>query len=290
LGAVIDAKSSMTRRQWVSLLDAILRVGVVTHVLWLCRVNEKLWAATSALLGHGSGVTPSTEIALRDSILSGEARYLSYGAPAMPIIKNYASGYLVSRIGINLVMWMLSEEGVAITGFSSQKDILKFLAAVREKRQSLLDKNFFELLSRIRDDEARSIACKKGIGSNLIEFARYTLGQRQTSNESQRGYDQSYFLAKRGGAKNAPWIFSLGPVAVLAIAHCCLREVSGPRSVKRLSDHLAAYGVEVVTDDIATGELGRKLRMLGLVLDSPDAETGMLLVPPFSSSVSGALQ
>jgi hypothetical protein len=27
--------------------------------------------------------------------------------------------------------------------------------------------------------------------------------------------------------------------------------------------------------------LGRNLRMLGLILDSPDAESGMLLVPPF---------
>jgi hypothetical protein len=33
--------------------------------------------------------------------------------------------------------------------------------------------------------------------------------------------------------------------------------------------------------DIPQNELGHQLRMLGLVLDSPDAESGMLLVPPF---------
>jgi hypothetical protein len=33
--------------------------------------------------------------------------------------------------------------------------------------------------------------------------------------------------------------------------------------------------------NIGSSELGRQLRMLGLILDSPDAESGILLVPPF---------
>lgn len=286
LGAVIDAKSSMTRRQWVSLLESILRLGVVTHVLWLCRVNERLWSATSAILGRGGGFVPSDELELREHVLAGEAKYLSYGAQAMPIIRNFASGYLVARVGINLVLWMLSEAGSPTTSLGSQSEIWNFLGEVRRRKQELVDGGFADMLSHIHDDEARAIACKKGIGSNITEFARYTLGQRQTSNESLRGYDQSYFLAKRSAAKNSPWVVSLGPVAVLAIAHCCLREASGPRSIKKLSSHLSSYGMEVDTDDIASGELGKKLRMLGIVLDSPDAETGMLLVPPFSSSAS----
>jgi hypothetical protein len=44
---------------------------------------------------------------------------------------------------------------------------------------------------------------------------------------------------------------------------------------------LARYGLDVDRDDVSKSELGRRLRMLGLVLDSPDAESGMLLVPPF---------
>jgi hypothetical protein len=44
---------------------------------------------------------------------------------------------------------------------------------------------------------------------------------------------------------------------------------------------LAAYGIVVDRHDIARNDLGHQLRMLGLVLDSPDAESGMLLLPPF---------
>jgi len=77
----------------------------------------------------------------------------------------------------------------------------------------------------------------------------------------------------------------MGPVSILALVHCCLRDAAGPRSIQKLCQHLAAYGIRVDRDNVTTGDLGRKLRMLGLVLDSPDAESGMLLVPPFDGTL-----
>ncbi|MFP3526660.1 hypothetical protein SB912_29660, partial [Pantoea sp. SIMBA_072] len=73
--------------------------------------------------------------------------------------------------------------------------------------------------------------------------------------------------------------------SVLAMAHCCLHEVNGPRSVQRLAMHLASYGIEFDLHGLNDSDLGRQLRMLSLVLDSPDAESGMLLVPPFAKLV-----
>jgi hypothetical protein len=116
-----------------------------------------------------------------------------------------------------------------------------------------------------------------------MEFGRHVLGQRQTSINLLRGYDQGYLLKKKGSHSSSPWIVSLGPVAVLALVHCALAGMGGPRSIHRLGQHLAAYGIAVDRHDIARNDLGHQLRMLGLVLDSPDAESGMLLLPPFPS-------
>jgi len=94
-------------------------------------------------------------------------------------------------------------------------------------------------------------------------------------------------VRKKAEYASAPWIVSLGPVALLAFTHCCLLEAASPRSVTRLCEHLGRYGVDIDRDDIAEGEVGMQLRMLGLVLDSPDAESGMLLVPPFEIAADG---
>jgi len=288
LEASIAAKESMTRRQWISLLEAIIRLGTVMHIVWLCGVNEKLWRAVREILDGKPA--PSSAEEVRRMIVDGEVRCLTYGNPAVPIVKEYASGYLNARIGLNVILWGLEDIGTSVKPLSSSGDLLEFLKTIELNRRVLLEAKVLAIHTEITDSEARSIGCKKGIGSNIVEFARHTLGQRQTSDESLRGYDQSYFLRKRGEARNAPWVVSLGPVALLALVHCCLREAAGPRSVQRLSDHLEWYGIQIDLDTMSGGDLGRKLRMLGLVLDSPDAESGMLLIPPFGASVGSEVR
>ncbi len=95
-------------------------------------------------------------------------------------------------------------------------------------------------------------------------------------------YDQGFYLKKDGRHASAPWIVSLGPVAVMALVHCCVQSGRGPRTVEDLCRHLACYGVEARARDVADGDLGHTLRNLGLVLDSPDAEGGMVLFSPLS--------
>ena len=279
LRSIIGAKEHMTRRQWVSLLEAILRLGAVTHVLWLCDVNDRIWQLTKGvLLGE---TTPEAQ-RVSESLLASGPPHLVYGNPSVPIIREFASRYLQARLSINFLLWKLVECNVSVSSLSSSADVRSLLVAVEANREQLDPAAFMEELGILRDSQARLLACKAGIGSNLVEFGQHVLGQRRTLNETLRGFDQGYFLKKRGQSSNAPWVLSLGPVAVLALVHCCLNEVSGPRSVERLCVHLSRYGLAVDRDDIAKSDLGQKLRMLGLILDSPDAESGMLLIPPFA--------
>ena len=279
IDAILAAKSQMTRRQWISLLEAVLRLGCVSHVLWLCDVNAGIWALAQAAM---NGTLPPHEDDLASSVLSLRNPYLVHGNPSLKIIRDYASAYLVARLGINLLWWHLDPAG-ALRPVRSSSDLAGFLRKVYESRATLLPATSAEIVT-LNEQHARALACKKGIGSNLLEFGRHVLGQRQTANESLRGYDQGYFLRKKGQHSSAPWVVALGPVALLALVHCCLKEVAGPRSVDRLCRHLLRYGLAVDADDVAEGDLGQTLRMLGLVLDSPDAESGMLLVPPFQDA------
>jgi hypothetical protein len=187
----------------------------------------------------------------------------------------------VARLGINAVLWRLSERAKFSADLASPAGCAAFLGDVFSARKELVKLGILADIEGKKDEYTRIIACKKGIGSNLTEYCRYTLGQRQTADESLRGYDQGYFLRKRAEYLASPYVVSMGPVAILMMVHCCLVERAGSRSIQSLVRHLANYGIELGTDDIATGELGRKLRTLGLVLDSPDAESGMLLVEPF---------
>lgn len=278
LASVIAVKPCMTRRQWVSLLEAVTRLAVVAHVLWLCGVNERLWIAVKAALISGEALTASE---VRQRVIDGDGPRLVNGAPALARVRHLASQYLAARLGINLVLLQLEEQGTKIESLSSADDVAAFLAAVRDGREELKKANVLGIGATLRDEQARTLACSRGIGKNIEAFCRHVLGQRQAVDPLLRGYDQGFAVRKRSDASNAPWVVSLGPVAVLALVHCCLAESVGPRSVGRFCEHLQWYGLVVEPDSISRTPLGSTLRTLGLVLDSPDAENGMLLVPPF---------
>ncbi|HCF1891994.1 MULTISPECIES: hypothetical protein [Pseudomonadota] len=282
LRAIMKAKPSMTRRQWTSLLEAILRLSAVSHVTWLCDVQSRIWRC---LLEAVDGNGPSGTEDVRDLVFPKNPQYMTYGGKALHGLKDKASAYLTARLGINTLLWSLEEAGLPFHGsLSSSAGIAQLCTHVRENRGALDAMGVRMTFSDLREREARALNCKKGIGANILEFSRHALGQRQTASQLLRGYDQGYVLKKRGSSPSSPWIVALGPVSILALVHCSLAGMGGPRSIHRLEQHLAAYGVVIDRHDIARNDLGQQLRMLGLVLDSPDAESGMLLLPPFPSS------
>lgn len=279
LSRIIDAKKSMTRRQWTSLLEAIIRLAAVSHVIWICDVQSRIWSCVKdALQGAGPGNESETKAAMLPRSLS----YLSYGDRALPGLTDRVAGFLKSRLGLNAVLWAAQDNDPGFQpSLNSCADVAAFCAVVRASRDKMTAAGLAEILVNVNERENWAFLCKKGIGANLMEFSRHVLGQRQAANPILRGYDQGYILRKKGSSQSSPWIVGLGPVAVLALVHCSLAETSGPRSVHRLAEHMASYGISVEHHDIPQNDLGQQLRMLGLVLDSPDAESGMLLVPPF---------
>lgn len=279
LEAILEAKGAVTRRQWTSLLESILRVAAVSHVLWLCEVHSRTWSCIKEAL---AGAGPATVEGARDALFPTAVTFLSYGDRALPTIRDRTSSFLHARLGINAVLWALDECAAEVAGgLASSESLLGLCETIRNSREALSGLGILGILDELQERENRALLCNKGIGSNIMEFARHALGQRQAASAILRGYDQGYALRKKGVSKSSPWVVGLGPVAVLALVHCSLAKTTGPRSVRRLAQHLAAYGITVDHRDIAQNDLGHQLRMLGLVLDSPDAESGMLLVPPF---------
>lgn len=283
--SVIASKDLLTRRQWTSLLEAILRLGTVAHVIWLCELHARVWSCLSEALG-GDGPKSVDDARLR--MFPERFSFLPLSNKPIPGIQDSISRYLTARLGINATLWALEDAGATPAGLlGSAEGLLEACDQVRSFCTGSRSSEVRETVEELADRETRTLLCRKGIGSNIKEFVTYSLQQRQTANPRLRGYDQGYLLRKRGIHPNSPWIVSLGPVATIALVHCSLSGVAGPRSVHRLAQHLSQYGVSMDHRDIPQNELGHQLRMLGLVLDSPDAESGMLLVPPFRVASRG---
>ena len=170
--------------------------------------------------------------------------------------------------------------------FRDVDSIHKFLSALAEHRDAFNVSEYRKDLSEAIDADPRKMAIKQGVGKNLEEYLRHTLGQRETKERGLENYDQGYLLTRRGNYSRAPWVIGAGPVMILSLVHCCTCDSVGIRTVESLCNHLAEYGIRVSADEVASSELGASLRALGLVIDSPDAEGGMVLLEPFNKTSS----
>ncbi len=279
LDAVLRLKPFLTRRQWVSMLESILRIGTASHVLWICHVHEVIWGQLQECL---AGKVPSSENLHKDLSIPSNG-FWAYGDKAMQKAQDMIRKYYIARIGINHILHAADHLGVSFPEgcLSSVKGVSNFLNAVSGAHGKLSQYDILSKQRELLDSEHRQLACAKGIPSNMKEFVRYSLGQRQTAEVELRGYDQGYYLRKKGSHSSAPWIVSFGPVSAMTLTYCCAIKSKFPRNVADFCKHLAGYGICIHPNDVPASDLGSTMTNLGLILDSPDAEGGMMISSPF---------
>ena len=281
---MLGLKEKLTRRQWISIVESLLRIASVSHVMWLCRVCERAFGVLHGALG---GQPPGSAADVQEHLFASHPAIWHLGQPVLPAVRNLARDYLAARVGINYLLYVAEDMGL-LSG-SAGKEIgtpawfQNFALRVHENRDKF---NALQVLKKhqyLVEKDPRMLACKKGIGKNLVEFSRHVLGHRQAADVRLVVYDQGFFVEKSADYQSAPWVLSPGPAAVMMLCHCCVAGSHAPRTVEHLCEHLAEYGIGVKPNDLALSELGQTLRNLGLVLDSPDAEGGMVVLDPFRS-------
>lgn len=280
LSKILSLKTYLTRRQWISMVEAILRLGTASHILWTCHANTECFRLARAVL-QGAPPMDAKQLAHRMGVERG---FLRYGQYTSTTLTTSATDFVKARAGLNFLLHQLEDSfGPARLEecLGNLKSIGVFLEWLCEVRDHFDVDAFRSGYQSVIEADQRLIAGKKGISSNVKEFLRHVLGQRQTAEPGLDSYDQGYFLAKKGSHKSARWAVGLGPVSVLALVHACTHNTRGPRTVDDFCRHLGEYGIEVESQDIPGSALGQTLRNLGLVLDSPDAEGGMVVVNPF---------
>lgn len=298
LETVVGLKRKLTRRQWVVLVEAVMRLGLGMHILWTCHVNMACWEMVLATAG-GEPLSSEAEIerAVWESHAGGDS-FLDLGRDAMPSIRQLLGRYVYARFGLNLTLYKLEDAGVPFQpeyiGHSPQynigaaRSIFLLLEHIHKNRLAIdadsvrwLRSSCVELL----DSRSPLVKCESGFTKNMLEFLRHSLGQMATGDPEQKSYDQSYLLAdtntrKRGGRYSFPLL--PGPAMLIMLVHACCRSQGDiPASLEDLRLHLAYYGLRVPAGELNGGRVGADLAKLGLVVDSPDAAGGRLLVDPF---------
>ena len=297
LEITISLKEVLTRRQWTVLLETLLRLGLGMQILWTCRANEIVWRFAADII-RGNAAPSEAELTTRlwkTEIASDPL--LEAGAGVGPSIRSRLGRYARARVGLNALLVGLDEGSVGWPGAplglpvargpsTSATALRDFLVHVERNRESIKNSPL---------DEASAvspgwIACTSGFNRNTSFFLLYGMGQLSPARPEFEGYDESFVLAKKGASirrdgrpDRRRWIVKLGPSALVALVHaCCQSQAALSATMDDFKRHLGEYGLRAEGDELKTGIMGHDLQRLGLVVDSPDAGGGRLLVDPIT--------
>lgn len=285
---ILDLKPHLTRRHWTTLVEAVLRLGMGAYVLWLCRLNEVVWSLTQTAL---SGEVPEDAVISKaiESAHLDEHAFFELEGEAVPALRRTIRAYAAARYGINVVLWRLEDANVGYpsgigktAGTPSAPKIREFLLHVRDNAARLganpLDSIRAQVFEILNENSAQVSARKGGPFKNLFEFTRYTLGQLRPADETRRPYDQAFTLAPRGKT----WVVNPGPVTLYALIYAATRNhPEVPLTLDDFRTHLAEYGVKCPAGSFEKSQTITRLSQLGVLLDSPDAVGGRVLLNPF---------
>jgi hypothetical protein len=293
---VLGLKPQLTRRQWTVLVEALLRLGLGMHALWVCQLNVLAWGlAIDAAAGKPLASQSTIEAVLWESHCDVHP-LLEIGQNSEPLLRQLIERYAYARLGLNLLLCQLEDAGVGwdsnvAIGFAKQpgsaaaRSVRAFLEHVAAKRDKInadppgwLRKECAELVD-VSPGLRELAKCESGFTKNMFEFTRHSLGQIKAKDVEQKSYDQSYLIAYPGG-KSLP--VQPGPAMLILLVHACCNVQGGiPASLDDLRRHLSHYGLRAPAGELAQGRVGADLEKLGLVVDSPDAAGGRMLVAPF---------
>ena len=165
LRGLLRLKPSLTRRQWCALLESLLRIGLSTHVLWVCRLNSEVWRYARKVLG---GCDSPSEVEVERKLWSGHlshGAFLDGGQSSDSYFKRQVESYATARLGLNLLLHSLEDASAGWIpdvqdnqGLPAAKQLTLFLdhlSDVSSRLPSDFKSRVMSQLGKILDDQSR---------------------------------------------------------------------------------------------------------------------------------------
>ena len=161
IGKVLDLKRKLTRRQWVSIIESLLRIACVSHVMWLCKVNERAFdILRNALLGH----PPGNVSEVHNSLFNRMPTTWHQGQHMLPAVRQLTREFLAARVGINYLLFLTEDKGIYTESENEEVGTLAwfqyFASLIYENRCRINSINPLRKHQSLVEDDPRLLARK----------------------------------------------------------------------------------------------------------------------------------
>lgn len=279
---LLKLKQQFSRRQWLTLLEAYLRISMAAFVAWTIHMHLQVYNVLLEVIKDQS-VIPTLEQLYEKLSLSTNSEHslFSYGEL---FAKNKQA--LVTQFGpafyyIDFLLFVLKEKFSYIPDWTTVQGFYDSLSKIAEIfKDETYRQDFNTAFGTILEEKSAILKQKRtGKIKHLDEFFSL-LRQRSVADSKYSHYDQSYLAKRRSAYKNSPYVLIPGSAQLLTLAFCCVQRSRTVVTLEAFREYLLHFGFSIKQSQIEAFTL--QLRNLGLTMDSPDAEEGAIILPPFT--------
>lgn len=279
---LLKLKKQFSRRQWLTLIEAYLRLSMSAFVAWTIHMHLQIYTVLTNVV-EGRAELPTIEQLREKMSLSSNSEHslFSYGELFAKNKRELVVNFGPAFYYIAFLLFVLERKYSYTPNWSSLQGFLESLPTIANhfKGEGACE-DLVAAFGAILENKSAILKQKRnGKVKHLDQFFA-NLRQRNVADTAFAHYDQSYLARRRAARKNAPYVVIPGSALLLTLVFCCTKRSRTVVTLKTFREYLLNLGFAIKQSQIASFTL--QLRNLGLTMDSPDAEEGVIILSPFT--------
>jgi hypothetical protein len=279
---IVGLKNRITRQKWIGFLEGFIRLTMFNHIIYTLNFSRNYYLLIEKCLLLGK--LKITSIEMKDLINleynKNDVR-IKVGTTRKQYIRDHIEsfGYYNALIGGLLEHCNIND----FMDFESESDFIRITEKIikdigtaqklKDFRIGFQTENELEL-AKINEDYSSFKNIKESLGY---------LCSKKASTREKFISDVNFLFDKIGTSLNSPYTMRISPGLISTLTSLIfLRKqegntfISGLEFIQGLND----YNIQLSINDISSGEIKNTMLSLGIVVDCPDTEGGVLIIKP----------
>ncbi len=288
LNNLLDLENELNRQQWIGLMEAYFRLTMFNHIINTLNLSRSYYDLISFLLSNNRKQVENEDFL---AFINLDIKFKNGTEKVKKTIKTDTD---TKFINLNIKSYCLYNTFIEYISEKYEIDLTEAFDTLENFKTStnqLLcyfdNQNAFyedfQIFLQSYEKSINEISENGGTLKNIRECLEY-LGRKKSIPIDYSRYipDVNYIFSQDKKKRGSPFMFELSSGIVSVLTGLIFKKLEGQNFISGLEfvKEINSYNIELSIKDISEGLIKNIMLSLGVVIDSPDTEGGVLIVKP----------
>ena len=288
LNSLLDLEKELSRQQWIGLMEAFFRLSMFNHIVNTLNLSRSYRDLIFSILSKGKKRIDNENFI---DFINFNVKLKNDSEKVSNIIRTDTD---TKFINLNIksychyntfIEFLFLKYGLNLE--NKFESIDSFIDLTNELIKEIDSEEAFNEVTqeflKINELSINEISENSGTLKNIKESLEY-LGRKKTSSGDYSRYipDVNFLFCQNKNKQGNPFMFELSPGIISVLTGLIFKRLNGQNFISGLEfvNEIKNYNIELSIKDISEGPINKIMLSLGIIVDSPDTEGGVLIVRP----------